>query len=522
MEQSDGPSRVRVLYVDDSRFDRELVRDALERDDGGFVVTTAGSRREFEAALAGLERNFDLVLTDFNILGFTGLNVLRAVHARNSRFPVMVVTGTGSEEVAVEAMKAGASDYVIKTPMHIRRLPTTITNVLAHHKALQVSERAAAEARDARARFELAMNSGHMGVFDWDLMTGQIVWSGQYASLFGLEPDQFDSRYDSFTRCILPEDVAGLERAIQAAREQRTVFENEFRVVWPDQSIHWIVGRGRFIYDSLGIAMRMSGIVLDVTPRHDAEDAARKLQSQLAHLLRLNLLGQIASGLAHEINQPLSAISNFVGAALRLGEDGKLTTERGRDIMRDIASQAHRAAEIVRRLRNFIRQTPADFISIDINAVVAEAIGLMTRELSDGRVRAHFTPGARLPRLQADTIQIQQVLVNLIQNAIDAMKDTPLERRRIEIATIPSFGQVIIRVTDNGRGIDPDNLPRIFDSFYTTKSQGLGMGLNISRSIVESHGGNLTASNDANGGGAVFEFVLPVDPEPSPEGKSTP
>lgn len=510
---------IRVLYVDDSRFDRELVRDALELEEagaGGFVLAQASSRAEFEAALDRLDTDFDLILTDFNILGFTGLNVLHAVRARRTDLPVIVVTGTGSEEIAVAAMKAGASDYVIKTPQHIRRLPTTIRNVLAHYRAVADRQDAAAAVREARARLDLAMEAGHMGAFDWDLRTGRIVWTGQHDRIFGLAPGEFDGRYETFARIVDPDDLPAIERKIQAARDTRTVFEHEYRVIWPDKSVHWVIGRGMFLYDAAGQAFRMTGVAIDVTPRREAEEASRGLQTQVAHLLRLNLLSQIASGLAHEINQPLTAISNFVGAALRLQEDGKLSTDRGADILREIASQAHRAGEIVRRLRNFIRGKPNELAPTDLNAMISDALGLLSHELSASRVKAKLEAGARIPKLRVDAVQIQQVLVNLIQNAIDAMRDVPADRRRLTISTIPSIGQVIVRVTDSGPGIAPENLEHVFESFFSTKDHGLGMGLNISRSIVESHGGSLTASNAPDGAGAVFEFVLPIEDPPDP------
>jgi len=510
MESPPNQSRIRVLYIDDSRFDRELVRDALELETGGFIVTEASSRAQFEASLDRLETAFDLVLTDFNILGFTGLHVLHAVRGRNANLPVIVVTGTGSEEIAVAAMKAGASDYVIKTPQHIRRLPNTIHNVLLRHRAVLESARAAAQVREARERLELALNAGHMVAFDWDVRTGAIVWSDGYERIYGLKAGESDGSYNSVTRTIDPDDLAAVERAIEISRKDRSIFEHEYRVIWPDKSIHWVVGRGRFEYDPNDAATRMVGVVMDVTPRREAEQVTRNLQSQLAHVLRVNLLSQIASGLAHEINQPLSAISNFVGAALRLQEDEKLSTDQGREILREIASQAHRAGEIVRRLRDFIRGKPTETVATDMNAMISDALGLLTHELSHSRVKASLQAGARLPKLRVDAVQIQQVLVNLIQNAIDAMQEVPPERRRLMISTVPSIGQVIIRVSDTGKGIPPDELTRVFDSFYSTKNHGLGMGLNISRSIIESHGGSLTASN-APDGGAVFEFVLPIE-----------
>jgi PleD family two-component response regulator len=234
---------VRVLYVDDSEFDRDLVRDALEQEHGGFALTETASRQQFESAL---ERDdYDLVLTDFNILGFTGLQVIRLVQSSKPQLPVIVVTGTGSEEVAVEAIKLGAWDYVIKSPAHIRRLPSTIHNVLARHEALLAKARADEELRDSQTRLELALAAGHMGVFDWDMSTGHILWEANHAKLFGLSPGEFDGTYARFARCVHPEDLPEIDRAMQVALDSRSEFDAEYRVVWPDGSVHWIAGRGR-------------------------------------------------------------------------------------------------------------------------------------------------------------------------------------------------------------------------------------------------------------------------------------
>jgi PAS domain S-box-containing protein len=499
---------IRLLYADDAGPTGDLVCRALDEDRGRFVCTKASSPTQFEAELASGAH--DLVLTDFEVLGLSGLDVVRLVQSRAPRTPVVVVTDTASEELAVEALRQGAADYVIKSPTQIRRLPSTIRNVLGRHEALQSKARADEELRHSQARLELALAAGHMGVFDWDLLTGRIVWEANHAALFGLAPGEFDGTYEMYARCLHPDDLPEVERAAQAARESHSEYDSEYRVVWKDKSVHWVAARGRYWYDDDGQAMRMSGVVMDVDRRRNAEEIARRQQVELAHLLRLNILSQLASGLAHEINQPLTAISNFAGAAIQLHRDGRLAPDRAREVLSEIHQQSLRAGEIVKRLRGFMKKRGPRAAPIDLNNVAAEALALMKPELAQHEVRARLVAAEGLPPIAADAVQIQQVLVNLIQNAIDAMRETPAGRRSVTITTAGSDEQVTVRVSDTGPGVAADNLVRMFDSFFSTKSYGLGMGLNISRSIIESHGGRLTAENNPDGRGATFEFVLPL------------
>jgi C4-dicarboxylate-specific signal transduction histidine kinase len=283
-------------------------------------------------------------------------------------------------------------------------------------------------------------------------------------------------------------------------------------VVWPDGSVHWVVARGRYQYDDAGKAVRLNGFVMDIDRRRTAEQTAREQRDQLAHLLRLSLLNQLASGLAHEINQPLMAIANFSGAALQMHASGTLTPERCREVMTEVHQQSQRAGEIVRRLRGFMARRPAaQARDCALAAVVADALALMRAEVAAKRVRTRVELAEHLPAVRIDPVQIQQVLVNLIQNAADAMDDTPPRDRLITVSTVGSADQVIVRVADTGKGIDPADLPKLFDSFFSTKSYGMGLGLNISRSIIEAHGGTLTAANNADGRGATFEFLLPLE-----------
>jgi PAS domain S-box-containing protein len=389
-------------------------------------------------------------------------------------------------------------------------IATAVAHTELRRRAAEL-ESAVERLRESEARLQLALDAGRMGVWERNLRTGQLTWSPATERLFGLEPGSFEGSYEAFLARIHPDERAELQALHEHGRREGAVQENEFRVIWPDGTVKWIATRGKYVLDEQGQPLRASGVVMDIDDRKRAQETARRQQSDMAHLLRVNIMAEMASGLAHEINQPLTAISNFAGAALQLEKGDKLSGEKAREILGDIHQQAHRAGEVVRRLRSFIKKRPAEVTSADLNTAVSEALALMSPELTRAKVRLKFTPATELPPINVDPVQIQQVVVNLVQNAVDAMEHLPTDARSLAVAVDRRNGQVVTRVTDSGKGIPPDDAPKVFERFYSTKPAGLGMGLNISRSIVESHGGSLDAFNNP-AGGATFEFVLPLPP----------
>ena len=389
---------------------------------------------------------------------------------------------------------------------------SAISAAVAHDELKQRAadlESAVSRLKQSEARLTLALEAGRMGVWERDFRTGKLTWNPVTERLHGLPVGTFEGTYEAFLSRVHADDRAELEALHKKGRREGDVIEFEFRALWPDGSAHWLATRGQYVLDEQRRPLRASGVTMDIDERKRAREDARRQREEMAHLLRVNIMAEMASGLAHEINQPLTAISNFAGAALQLEKDDKLSGERAREILGEIHHQAHRAAEVVRRLRSFIRKRPAEVAPADLNNAVSEALALMSPELGRSRVRLQFSPAQDLPPLKIDAVQIQQVVVNLVQNAVDAMEDQPPQRRALAVAIERSNGQVVTRVSDSGKGIDPDQRPKVFDSFYTTKPAGLGMGLTISRSIVENHGGSLDGFNNAEGG-ATFEFVLPI------------
>ena len=243
---------------------------------------------------------------------------------------------------------------------------------------------------------------------------------------------------------------------------------------------------------------------------HEVEEDARRQREQINLLGRVSLLGEMTASLAHELNQPLSAIVSNASAGRRFIDQGKEDPENLRDILVDVESDARRANDIIRNVRNTIKKGDPTRRRIDLNELVTNVARVVRPDAVGYSCEVETSLARDLPPIEGDPVQIQQVLVNLVSNAFDAMRQTPVSQRKVEISTADSGdGEVRLSVRDHGTGIGPEVRERLFDQFFTTKEHGLGMGLAIVRSIVESHGGKIDAENVADGG-ARFHFTLPV------------
>jgi two-component system sensor histidine kinase TtrS len=248
----------------------------------------------------------------------------------------------------------------------------------------------------------------------------------------------------------------------------------------------------------------------DITRRKMMEEDSRQHQVELARVGRLSTLGEMASGIAHELNQPLTAIATNAQASIRLLESNNANTEVCVDVMERIANQAERAGEIIRQLRRFVRKEPLERAEVELNDLVNAVVVLIQPEIRRANVMLELQLEARLPCISVQPIQIEQVILNLARNAIEALLDNTQEQRRLCICTRrKSEQQIEISVRDNGPGISPELADNLFDPFVTSKSQGMGLGLSISHGIIEAHGGKLAVNKEYREG-AEFTFTLPL------------
>ncbi|HLZ75456.1 PAS domain-containing sensor histidine kinase [Phenylobacterium sp.] len=386
-----------------------------------------------------------------------------------------------------------------------------------------ITDLKAAEAslRESQERVRLAVDAYDLGIADLDVPSRTVVCDDGFERLLGLEPGRLQDDPDALNLLngmIVARDPHR-DDDIAAGKSQQI---DDLRMRRADGEIRDFHGVRRFFYSPQGAHIRTIGIYRDVTEerRAQAELAVRgdhlsQLRAELAHVSRLSAMGEMAAALAHELNQPLTAIGNSVGALKMMLSDGGRTlddTARARIVRaaNHAEGQAVRAGEIVRRLRDFIARGEADARIERLDQLIVDAVALAAPNAkSDGtEVRLEFSPKAG--RVLADGIQIQQILVNLVRNAGEAMRDLPAPRI-LTIGTMARRGMVEVSVRDSGPGVAPDLAARLFSPFVSTKNDGMGVGLSICRRIVEAHGGRMWLEpSDPKRAGADFRFTIPL------------
>lgn len=258
--------------------------------------------------------------------------------------------------------------------------------------------------------------------------------------------------------------------------------------------------------------MRRMGALIDITTRKNAEFEAQRHRDELAHVSRVSMMGQLASALAHELNQPLGAILRNAEAAELFLQASPPDVQELRAILADIRRDDQRAGEVIDRMRALLKRRESHWSELDLNAVTEEVAGLLRFDAGARRVKLTLELSRAVPGVRGDRVQLQQVLLNLILNAMDAMNGCEAGRRYVAVRVRPREDAVEVAVSDSGHGILTDNVKRLFEPFFTTRPSGMGMGLAISRTIIEAHGGRLWAENNPEGG-ATFYFTLPVSDE---------
>jgi len=361
--------------------------------------------------------------------------------------------------------------------------------------------------RGREQRMSLAAESANLAFWTINFERKESWMSDKGRAIFNFAPDEALSR-ELFLSRVHPDDRVAVDEAIERARASSETFEFEYRLLRPDGQTRWLISRGRYLRNDRDRVNELIGVAIDLTAQVQANLQLRLQREELAHLSRVALMGELTASLAHELNQPLTAIASNAAAGRRFLALGSPEPEMFDELLADVASDARRAGDIIHGIHHFVRKSESVRRAVNLNEIIREVLRLLHSDLL-GRATAVETQLApNLPPVDADSVQLQQILLNLLMNSLEAMHLTPAEKRRILISTKCEADSVVTSVRDYGGGLPKDNPDKIFTHFYSTKPTGMGMGLTIVRSIVESHGGELAAENADDG--ARFSFRLPV------------
>ena len=389
-----------------------------------------------------------------------------------------------------------------------RRILVTFQDITARKNAEAAKDRRSEEElRRSDAFLAKVQQLSSTGGFCWWPATGKSVWTEQVYRIFELDPAGPLTAEVRQNR-IHPDDLPAHREAIQQALREPRDFEYEVRLLMPDNSVKYIHSLAQPTRDGEGNLLYV-GAVQDVTQRRLSEEVLGKLRSELAHVARVSSLGTLTASIAHEVNQPLSGIITNASTCLRMLDADPPNVDGARETARRTIRDGHRASEVIARLRALFSHKSGAVEPVDLNEATREVIALSRSELQRKRVVLRPELADDLPPVTGDRVQLQQVILNLLLNASDAMSGVD-DRPRVAVITTEreQDNRVRLTVRDTGEGLLPPDVDKIFEPFYTTKNDGMGIGLAVSRSIIESHHGRLWATPN-DGPGATFAFSIP-------------
>ncbi|MGC1161740.1 MAG: PAS domain S-box protein [Candidatus Sulfotelmatobacter sp.] len=416
------------------------------------------------------------------------------------------------KRIEMTAVRADGSEFPVE--LAIARIPLdgppSFTGCL---RDITERKRAEHELRRSEAFLAEGQHLGQIGSFSWRVATDEITWSAELYRIYELEIG-VPVTIELIRSRVHPEDVSLIEKMkmVDQEREGGHDFEWHFRLLMPDHSIKHMHAVAHATRDQDG-QLEYIASVQDVTARKLAEEARDRARSELTHVARVMSLGMLTASIAHEINQPLSGIVTNASTCMRMLAADPPNVEGARETARRTIRDGNRASEVVTRLRALFGKKETTNESVDLNDVAREVLALSSSELHRNRVILQQELADDLPLVTGDRVQLQQVILNLVRNASDAMSGVDDRPRQLLIRTQRGEAdRVILTVQDAGTGFDPQAVDKLFEGFYTTKNDGMGIGLSVSRSIIESHHGRLWATLN-NGPGAAFSFSVPCAPE---------
>jgi PAS domain S-box-containing protein len=398
-------------------------------------------------------------------------------------------------------------------------LVETVQKLQKANDALQAESRERKQADEKLRRSEAylseAQRLSHTGSWAWNIGEEDIVHRSQeYSRLFGFDPEG-PHKLETILQRIHPDDRGRVREIWDRAARERSDYNMDYRIALPGGAVKYIHGVGHPVFDEAGDLLEFIGTSIDVTERKQAEEEREKLrqaQADLAHVSRVTTMGELSASLAHEIKQPIAAAITDANTCLRWLARDQPNLQEARAAAMRVVKDATRASEIVSHVRMLFKKGASERESVDVNEIIREMLVLLHNETTRYSIATRAELAADLPQVMGDRVQLQQVMMNLIMNSIDAMREAN-GTRELTIKSQPvENGELVVSISDTGVGVPPQQAEQIFNAFFTTKLDGTGMGLSISRSIVESHEGRMWAGGNSPHG-ATFYFALPTKVE---------
>jgi PAS domain S-box-containing protein len=413
---------------------------------------------------------------------------------------------SAAQRIAMESLRRARDD-----------LRATVQELQNTNEALQAESRERKFAEESLRRSETylaeAQRLTHTGSWVWQVAGGNASYlSDEWYRIYGFDPEDGVPTLEQRLQRIHPEDRAKWQEATDRAVSEKSDYDVEFRITLPGAMVKHIHAVGHPVLDASGDLLQFVGSSTDITERKRAEESLRQAQADLARINRVTTMGELTASLAHEVSQPIAAAVTNANTCLRWLTRDQPDVEEARAAAMRIVKDGTRAAEIIKRIRLLFKKGTLERELVDVNEVIREMIVLLRGEAMRYSVLVRTELEADAPGVMADRVQLQQVLMNLMLNGIDAMKDAHGTRELAIKSQRAETDRVLVSVNDTGVGLPSQHSDQVFEAFFTTKPHGTGMGLSISRSIVEAHGGRLWAANNSPRG-ASFCFTLPTNAE---------
>ena len=489
-------ARQHLLIVDDERSQLQTLSDIFT--DHGFAVCGCTS---FDEALVRCQnQSFAVAILDLRLRGQDGIELLQRVRQAQPGIRTIIHTAYGSFDSAKDAVNLGAFAYVEKCGD-----PGELVSQV--HRA--VEDRLTEALSESQQRFRDLLDDVVAIVWECELPSWRFTFVSQHAeSILGYPVAQWLEEPEFWVNHIHAEDRDQCIAICTECTQRGEDHEFDYRAIAADGRTVWLRDLVHVVKDADGTPVQLRGVMFDVTEARHTEQRLHELESQLAHVSRLSSMGEMVAGIAHEINQPLAAISNFASACSNTrasaGNDSESQIEKWLD---QIGQEAMRCGEIIRRLRNFVNKGDREYECVDLKNAIQESVDLINSGMRDQSVPIVCCLPDHGPQVFGSKVQLQQVIVNLLRNACDATTETEDPQIRVHLET--DQGNAHLTVEDNGPGIDMEQRGQLFDAFFTTKPDGMGIGLAISKSIVQAHQGNLRFDPGTKSG-AKFHLDLPL------------